>query len=237
MFLESLSGAKPPEDGVENPLYDEEDGDGEASGMAGDGAGGGQEDGEEANFCTAWLLCVGSGTAGCLLAKVRSAFPSCASGLHTYTGAKSAGWTRSWETILIGDEPVQTLSYVPSSASLRLYSRVTGESPRSVLLNVFQVTRRIYEACYLHRRTAHACSVSQPPRTCLPLLPRRTPDFVAASIERKRSEALRGGLEVPCERLPRVRSSGSAHLGTLYHAGGGRSGRCRGSYGAGNGFR
>lgn len=28
------------------------------------------EDTEAAKFCTAWLLCVGSGTVGCLLAKV-----------------------------------------------------------------------------------------------------------------------------------------------------------------------
>ncbi|CAM9755167.1 unnamed protein product, partial [Ectocarpus fasciculatus] len=31
-----------------------------------------EEEGEAAKFCTAWLLCVGSATVGCLLAKVLS---------------------------------------------------------------------------------------------------------------------------------------------------------------------
>lgn len=36
----------------------------------GGGDGGHEDEGEAARFCTAWLLCVGSSTIGCLLAKV-----------------------------------------------------------------------------------------------------------------------------------------------------------------------
>lgn len=73
MLHESLSGAKPLTERADDrgPLYG---GDG-----GGEGGGGKEEEEEEeeeseaAKFCTAWLLCVGSATVGCLLAKVRPA--------------------------------------------------------------------------------------------------------------------------------------------------------------------
>lgn len=76
MVLETLSGAKPPEErGASRPIHDGVGGDGDGDNGVLDeeqeGDGGRHEDeGEAARFCTAWLLCVGSGTIGCLLAKV-----------------------------------------------------------------------------------------------------------------------------------------------------------------------
>eukprot|EP00903_Cladosiphon_okamuranus_P014110 g13116.t1 len=71
MLLESLSGAKPPTEHADDrrPLYGgDEDGDvgGKEQGEEDDD----EEESEAAKFCTAWLLCVGSATVGCLLAKV-----------------------------------------------------------------------------------------------------------------------------------------------------------------------
>lgn len=70
MLLETLSGAKastePPNhrsaygDNAEDGHLDEDEEEEEE-----------EEEGEAAKFCTAWLLCVGSATVGCLLAKVR----------------------------------------------------------------------------------------------------------------------------------------------------------------------
>eukprot|EP00904_Undaria_pinnatifida_P008473 jgi/Undpi1/4756/HiC_scaffold_18.g08109.m1 len=75
ILLETLSGAKPPED--HSPYHDEDDD--AAAEVDGGGVGGNEgrvgerEEGEAAaKFCTAWLLCVGSGTVGHLLAKMLS---------------------------------------------------------------------------------------------------------------------------------------------------------------------
>ncbi|CAM9472002.1 unnamed protein product [Ectocarpus sp. 4 AP-2014] len=72
MLLETLSGAKastePPKhrsaysDNAEGGTNDEDEDEEEEE----------EEEGEAAKFCTAWLLCVGSATVGCLLAKVLS---------------------------------------------------------------------------------------------------------------------------------------------------------------------
>ena len=73
MLLETLSEAKPPAEPADDRrgLYGGDDG-GEDGGREDEG---GEEEEEEeseaAKFCTAWLLCVGSATVGCLLAKVR----------------------------------------------------------------------------------------------------------------------------------------------------------------------
>lgn len=72
-LLETLSGARFSEDGLDHhhhsrhsdPLHRE---DGDRRDTIDDMAE--HEDTEAAKFCTAWLLCVGSGTVGCLLAKV-----------------------------------------------------------------------------------------------------------------------------------------------------------------------
>lgn len=78
-LLETLSGAKPSHDHPEDRSRRAARDGGE------DGAGGEdgeqlreedeeeeeEEEGEAAKFCTAWLLCIGSATVGCLLAKVR----------------------------------------------------------------------------------------------------------------------------------------------------------------------
>lgn len=64
MLLETLSGAKPSLERAEQRQVREE---GEESHEAEEE----EADGEAAEFCTAWLSCVGSATVGCLLAKVR----------------------------------------------------------------------------------------------------------------------------------------------------------------------
>lgn len=77
MLLETLSGAKPPAERADDrrALYGGGDEGGEDVGGA-EGEGGEEEEEEEeseaAKFCTAWLLCVGSATVGCMLAKVRT---------------------------------------------------------------------------------------------------------------------------------------------------------------------
>lgn len=80
MLLETLSGAKPPEEGVHHPYFEHEQQFGGA-GEGGDTTGHDDADGDgdggasaEAKFCTAWLLCVGSATVGSLLAKVCSCY-------------------------------------------------------------------------------------------------------------------------------------------------------------------
>ncbi|CAM9293267.1 unnamed protein product [Scytosiphon promiscuus] len=60
-LLETLSGAKPSHDRPEEAMVGG-DGDQEEE----------EEEGEAAKFCTSWLVCVGSATVGCLLAKVLS---------------------------------------------------------------------------------------------------------------------------------------------------------------------
>ncbi len=69
MLLERLSGAKPPSerDGDRRPAYGDE---GEDGGVDEQYQEEEEEEGEAAKFCTAWLLCIGSATVGCLLAKV-----------------------------------------------------------------------------------------------------------------------------------------------------------------------
>ena len=80
-LLETLGGAKPAEDNRDHhPLHGDKrhDRDNRDNRDHGDHPGDEEhtgtaehEDTEAARFCTAWLLCVGSGTVGCLLAKVR----------------------------------------------------------------------------------------------------------------------------------------------------------------------
>lgn len=76
MLLETLSGAKPPAERADDrrALYGGDEGGGDGGGAEDEG---GEEEEEEeeseaAKFCTAWLLCVGSATVGCMLAKVRT---------------------------------------------------------------------------------------------------------------------------------------------------------------------
>lgn len=68
MLLETLSGAKPSLEAADDrrPSYGGGD-EGEREEGEDEGE---EEESEAAKFCTAWLLCVGSGTVGCLLAKV-----------------------------------------------------------------------------------------------------------------------------------------------------------------------
>lgn len=86
VLLETLTGARPPEEGARSGALGldgagdrEGDGAGDGEGVhgveRGEEDGGGEheeeEEGDAARFCTAWLVCVGSGTVGLLLAKVR----------------------------------------------------------------------------------------------------------------------------------------------------------------------
>lgn len=106
MLLETLSGAKPPTEGVDDrrPSFG---GDGNGKGAGEQEEEEEEEESEAAKFCTAWLLCVGSATVGCLLAKVRPLPARCA---HV----------RTWHTSRLLVWAIRLLVIAPLFCSVRL---------------------------------------------------------------------------------------------------------------------